>query len=295
MQERYVVAVRALCEFAAKRGDLDLRFTPSPSAQEGIAGHALVRTRRAADYETEITLTGDFRQLQVRGRADGYDPQRNRLEEIKTFRGDLSRMRENQRHLHWAQLKLYGCLFCQSRAIDHIELALVYVDIGNGRSGGQETVLTENWAASDLQAFFDAQCACFLDWAVQELAHRAARDAALQTMRFPHADFRPGQRPLSEAIYRGAMGGRRLLVQAPTGIGKTVGTLFPLLKACPGQAIDKIYYLAAKTSGRAMAIDALRRLGGLLDLRPPARENGAIATDETGGTQCPMTQRALPY
>lgn len=261
MQERYVVAVRALCEFAAKRGDLDLRFTPSPTAQEGMAGHALVRTRRAADYETEITLSGDYGPLHVRGRADGYDPSRRRLEEIKTFRGDLSRMRDNQRHLHWAQLKIYGWLFCASRAIDRIELALVYVDIGNGQSSGQETVLTETATARDLQAFFDMQCAHFLDWAMQELAHRAARDTGLTALRFPHADFRPGQRPLCEAIYRGAVGARRLLAQAPTGIGKTVGTLFPLLKACPGQSIDKIYYLAAKTSGRAMAIDALRKIG----------------------------------
>jgi len=74
----YVVAVRALCEFTARRGDLDLRFTPAPSALEGIAGHATVAARRASDnYETEITLAGTHRSLSVRGRADGYDAARN--------------------------------------------------------------------------------------------------------------------------------------------------------------------------------------------------------------------------
>ncbi|RYY95251.1 MAG: ATP-dependent DNA helicase, partial [Comamonadaceae bacterium] len=83
---QYSVAVRTLCEFTARRGDLDLRFTPAPSAQEGIAGHQLVAGRRGPAYETEISLAGEFDQLAVRGRADGYDAVLDRLEEIKTHR-----------------------------------------------------------------------------------------------------------------------------------------------------------------------------------------------------------------
>ena len=83
----YVVAVRALCEFTARQGDLDLRFTPSPTALDGIAGHATVAARRPKHYESEVTLHGEYKNLQLRGRADGYDPKRNRVEEIKTFRG----------------------------------------------------------------------------------------------------------------------------------------------------------------------------------------------------------------
>jgi hypothetical protein len=92
---RYTIAVRALCEFTAKTGDLDLRFTPSPTAQEGIAGHGVVTARRDDDYQTEIALSGDFGPLHVRGRADGYDMRANRLEEIKTYRGDLKKMPDN--------------------------------------------------------------------------------------------------------------------------------------------------------------------------------------------------------
>ena len=91
----YTVAVRTLCEFTAKRGDLDLRFTPSPDASDGRAGHAAIAARRPPGYETEIALSGTFGTLTVRGRADGYDPARQRLEEFKTYRGDLDAMREN--------------------------------------------------------------------------------------------------------------------------------------------------------------------------------------------------------
>jgi DNA excision repair protein ERCC-2 len=108
-----------------------------------------------------------------------------------------------------------------------------------------------------LQHYFEAQCEKFLYWATQELAHRAARDAALALLAFPHAAFRPGQRDLAEAVYRAGSRGRCLMAQAPTGIGKTMGTVFPLLKAAPGQRIDKVFFLAAKTSGRRLALDAL--------------------------------------
>ncbi|MDO9404753.1 MAG: ATP-dependent DNA helicase [Polaromonas sp.] len=252
---KYLVAVRALCEFTAKAGDLDLRFTPSPTAQEGIAGHALVASRRDPGYEAEVSLSGDYKSLTVRGRADGYDPAHNQLEEVKTFRGDLHTMPDNHRALHWAQVKIYGWLLCQKRGLTDINLALVYFDIASL----QETVLTEHVDAISLQAFFELHCERFLAWAGREMAHRAARDEALGTLAFPHAGFRPGQRELAEAVYRTASAGRCLLAQAPTGIGKTIGTVFPLLKATPGQ-LDKLFFLAAKTPGRRLALDALARL-----------------------------------
>ena len=121
--------MRALCEFAAKRGDLDLRFTPSPSAQEGIAGHALVAKRRGEGYEAEVSLSGRFEALEVRGRADGYCSILNQLEEVKTFRGYIEHMPDNHRALHWAQAKCYGWLMCVKLGIDEMNVALVYFNI----------------------------------------------------------------------------------------------------------------------------------------------------------------------
>ena len=252
----HIVAVRTLCEFTAREGDLDLRFTPSPTAQQGIAGHQLVASRRGAGYEREIALAGGFAGLTVRGRADGFDPARVQLEEIKTHRGDLARQPANHRALHWAQLKVYGWLMCQARGMDSLRLALVYHDLGSQ----QETVIVEEHAADDLRVFFETLCRRYADWAAREAAHRAARDAALASLRFPHPQFRPGQRRLAENVWRAAARGRCLMAQAPTGIGKTVGTLFPLLKACPTQELDKVFFLAAKTPGRQLALDALDRL-----------------------------------
>jgi DNA excision repair protein ERCC-2 len=254
---RHSVSVKALCAFGAKAGDLDLRFVPSPSAQEGAAGHRLVQGRRGAGYESELTLSSSFEGLRVRGRADGHDPQRGRLEEIKTFRGDFEAVKANHRALHWAQAKVYAWMLCERHALERIEVALVYLDL----MADKETVLEESCTREALRTHFEALCRRFMAWAVQESAHRAARDAGLGRLAFPHEGFRPGQRELAQAVYRAAAGRRCLLAQAPTGIGKTVATLFPLLKAQPAQKIDKLFFLTAKTSGRAVALRALQMLG----------------------------------
>ena len=253
----YTVAVRALCEFAAKQGDLDLRFTPSPTSQQGIAGHQTVAASRSATYCNEVSLSAEYKHLVVRGRADGFDPERQLLEEVKTFKGDLDLMPANHRHLHWAQAKVYGAMACRQFGLPALTVSLVYFDVDQQ---AEAPPLHQQCTATDLQAFFDALCERFLVWAELELAHRSRRDAALTRLRFPHEEFRAGQRDLAKAVFNAARLGRSLLAQAPTGIGKTVATLFPMLKACPGQELDKVFFLTAKGSGRALAFSALEMI-----------------------------------
>ncbi|MBH3429730.1 ATP-dependent DNA helicase [Pseudomonas alkylphenolica] len=254
----YRVAVRALCEFSAKEGDLDLRFTPSPTAQEGIIGHQRVVARRGPGYEAEISLEGQYGALQVRGRADGYDPLLNRLEEIKTHRGDLARQPHNHRQLHWAQAKVYGWLLCHQRQLDGINLALVYLDVDSDT----QTLIQQHMSVQALEEFFNTQCRVFLHWAEQQMQRIAVRDSGLQALAFPHGQFRRGQRDLAETVYKTVSTGRCLMAQATTGIGKTLGTLFPLLKAMVPQQLDKVFFLTAKTPGRALALEALQQVHG---------------------------------
>ncbi|RAI69466.1 ATP-dependent DNA helicase [Pseudomonas fluorescens] len=289
----YSIAVRALCEFTAKTGDLDLRFTPSPTALEGIVGHRTVASRRSEGYQSEVALEGQFQTLTVKGRADGYDPGQNCLEEVKTYRGDLSKQPANHRQLHWAQARIYGWLMCRKLDLPQINLALVYFDIVSEK----ETCLVEPFEATQLQQFFERHCARFLHWAQQEVAHRDGRNLAAQHLAFPHADFRPGQRHLAESVFKAVSTGRCLMAQAPTGIGKTLGTLFPVLKALAPQQLDKVFFLTAKTPGRKLALDAAQVILASADA-PPLRVLEMIARDKAcehpdkacHGESCPLAR-----
>jgi len=285
----YSVSVRNLCEFAAKAGDLDLRFTPAPSAQQGREGHQLVASRRPPGHEAEVTLSGTYHGLRVAGRADGYDAARNVLEEVKTFRGSVASIAPNHSALHWAQLKVYGWLMCQSRALEHITLTLVYFDVVEQT----EHPIPQAHTAAELQAFFEFLCDRFLGWAQSEWTHRHDRDAQLQTLEFPQLPFRPGQRDLAGAVYRACVQSRSLLVQAPTGIGKTIGTVFPALRAMPERGVDKVFFLTAKTPGRQVALEALQKVRGtgsaLRVLELVARDKACEYPDKAcHGQSCPL-------
>ncbi|WP_285349418.1 ATP-dependent DNA helicase [Pseudomonas sp. ME-P-057] len=287
------MAVRELCEFTAKAGDLDLRFTPSPTAQEGIVGHRTVAARRGAGYQSEVALSGVFHELTIRGRADGYDAELNQLEEVKTYRGDLASLPANHRQLHWAQVKVYGWLLCQQMQLTEVNLALVYFNI----ISEHETLVQQRFTAPELQAFFEAQAGIFLSWARQELAHREARDHGLSALKFPHPDFRTGQRALAESVYKAVSTGRCLMAQAPTGIGKTIGTVFPMLKAAPTRKLDKVFFLTAKTPGRKLALDALSVIArsapqlGVRVLEMVARDKACEYPENAcNGDSCPLAK-----
>jgi DNA excision repair protein ERCC-2 len=288
------IAVRSLCEFAARTGDLDHRYTPSPSAEQGRSGHARVQARRGADYQAEVRLTGQCQGLLLTGRADGYDPGRHRLEEIKTHRGDLSRVSAAQQALHWAQLRCYGALLCARDERSSIELTLVYYDIGRDR----ETCLSETATATELNQQMEVLCQAYRAWAEQEAAHVEARNQALNELKFPFAGFRTGQRPLAESVFKAVCRGETLMLAAPTGLGKTLGTLFPTLMAMPRQHIDRIFFLTARTTGRKLALDGLTRIDQAQAGRVPLRVLELVAKSHAcehpelacHGESCPLAK-----
>ncbi|BEH12650.1 ATP-dependent DNA helicase [Marinobacter shengliensis] len=290
------VAVRTLCEFAARHGDLDFRYTPAPSPEEGIAGHQAIQAKRGYGYKSEYSLTGNCMELELSGRADGYHPHKNRLEEIKTHRGDVSRIRPHQRALHRAQLRAYGALLCRQEKRKSVELALVYYDTGRDK----ETVLTETAKADELWQELETLCGRYKAWAEQEEHHREQRDALLANLRFPFLDFRPRQRQLAETVYKNSAKAGTLLLEAPTGLGKTLGTLFPALMAMPAAKQDRLFYLTCRNTARQLALDAVDKLRAAQDeLQPwPLRTLELVSKDDAcehpdkacHGESCPLAQ-----
>jgi DNA excision repair protein ERCC-2 len=248
------VSVKALAEFAAKSGSLDRRFTPGPSALEGIEGHKQVRFRRDANYQTEISLKIHYEGLMIRGRADGYDMSSNCLEEIKTFYGDFDRIPDNHRNLHWAQAKLYGWMFCTEHALTAINLSLIYFHLGDQ----EEHRLEQYFTCSELEVYGQQLAEKYWQWQ-QHINHRLKHLSNwIDQLSFPYTEFRDAQRQMAEAVYKAAATGRVLLAEAPTGTGKTLASLFPAIKAMNKTPVDKIFYLTAKTTGKHLALENLQ-------------------------------------
>lgn len=263
------VSVRNLCEFAARSGSLEFRYTPAPSADEGIIGHLTVQQRRPDPYVAEYRLTGECAGIAISGRVDGYyaNPDKCYLEEIKTHRGNINRIGPGRRALHWAQLKVYGALLCMRDKRDNIDLRLTYFEVRDE----QETPDTQTFEAALLIEFLTTLCDRYRHWAESETTHRHARDEALTALRFPYPDFRTGQRALSENVYKAARRDTPLLLQAPTGIGKTVGVLFPALKAMPASDLDRVFFLSNRNTGRQLGLDGLRSILDHQDTTVPLR------------------------
>ena len=290
------VSVRALCAFAARRGDLDLRFTPSPSAQQGREGHRLVAKRRGESYESEITLSATCGDLTLNGRADGYDPRSHELEEIKTHRGRVEDLPANQRFLHWAQARLYAWMLARERKFSEIGVCVVYFDIGSQT----ETRLSEATTTEALEDFARGLCQSYTGWAKAEAAHRERRQRWLAQLAFPMDTFRAGQRGMAAAVWRACERGENLRLQAPTGIGKTLGTLYPALRAMASRPLDRIAILSARTTARQLALNTLQ---SLRPQYPPqqampirvieivARERACEHPDKAcHGQSCPLAQ-----
>ena len=278
--ESFQVSVTTLCDFAARSGDLDLRFTPGPSASEGMEGHRLIAARRAPGFASEVPVQGELGSVQVRGRADGFSLALQLVEEVKTHKGPVERIPENQQALHWAQAMVYGHLLCQQHGLAHMDVRLLYFDLLKQK----ESRDTRRLQADELAQFFDGLCARFRRWGEQEKAHCTQLRAALQALEFPLGQMRAGQRQLAEQVFMGARRGKVLLAQAPTGIGKSLGTLFPMLKAMGEGRVDKLLFLSAKTTGRATALEALE----LLRAHPHASV-GAAGQPHAPGADGPLS------
>ena len=259
-----------------------------------MEGHRRVAASRGAHYQAEHSIQGECQGLLLKGRADGYDPVEGHLEEVKTHRGDLSRLNPGQQGLHWAQLRTYGALLCRRDGLPGIMLRLVYYDLQQGR----ESILTEDADAVALWEGLEALCDRYRQWAEQEARHRRLRDQALGQLRFPFPDFRTGQRSLSEAVYKTFALKRMALLQAPTGSGKTVGTLYPALMAMPRQNLDRLFFLTVRTTGRQLAMDGLRRIQAAQDAAIPLRILALTAREQAceyperacHGESCPLAR-----
>jgi Rad3-related DNA helicase len=260
------VSVRDLIELVWRRGDLRPEPGLRASPLEGIRGHQWIQRSRPEGYRPEVQLAREISRgeliVRASGRADGIEPGRNPplVEEIKTIAHPLILLDEDSHPLHWAQAELYAALYARQVGAPAVDVQLTYLHLGSR----QVRSFVRRKTAVDLERFAAETFERFLGWVEPLRSRRGERDASIRELGFPYPGYRPGQRELEGAV-RATMGsGRRLFAQAPTGTGKTVAVALGALEALADGSADQLFFLTAKTTGRAAAekaFDDLRRVG----------------------------------
>jgi Rad3-related DNA helicase len=257
MENGLKLGVRELVEFCCRDGDLGYDNSPGVKALEGLQTHQKIQQRYSAQGEPEVAVKYSVRvdqvEIELGGRIDllfaGEDPPR--IEEIKTVYAYAAGDEDDA--LHWAQLKCYGACYASQQGLDEINLSLNLVNLFSRREQRHSKIFHRQ----ALEEFVERILRQYLHW------HRLVSEQRLLTrqqareMDFPFERFRARQRYFAAEVYRAVVNRQRLMVEAPTGSGKTISTLFPALKAVGEDHCDQVVYLSAKVSGQQQAVAAI--------------------------------------
>ncbi len=265
--QSHIVSVRSLVEFVIQGGDLTSGgFQRRDRAQLGTRGHKRVQRSRPEGYESEVEIT--FRvensdpPLEVHGRIDGLYTHTMpvAIEEIKTTTLSLNLVEKENNPLHWAQAQCYAYMYARQNHLNEINIHLTYYHLDSQ----EEKTFERQFVLSELETFFNELVTTYLNWFRKVYAWQSRRDQSIQQLNFPFKEYRPGQRDMAVAVYKAIRDNDRLYVQSPTGVGKTIATLFPAVKSLGQGLASKIFYLTAKTSGRFVAektLEDMRQTG----------------------------------
>lgn len=292
--EEVRLSVRELVEFLLRTGSIDSRFTGFDRALEGARIHRRLQREAGEGYASEVFLRQSYPVEEflftIEGRADGIfaDPSgRTVIDEIKTTTLPSEEITGEQSPVHWAQGQVYAAIYCLQNQLEEMDVRLTYFQVD------QEEIFrfTKHFTAGELAAFVEGLLKEYLPWARRRVTWQRDRTAALESLAFPFSRYRPGQRAMAGQVYLTCREGQALFCQAPTGIGKTISTLFPALKSMGQGQGERIFYLTARTTTRQAAMDALALLGEI-----SLRSISLTAKDKI----CPLEERectpqACPY
>lgn len=255
---RIRISVRNLVEFIFRSGDIDNRIgkgAQKEAMQEGSRMHRKIQGRMGMEYRAEVPLKLEVLQeqyvLALEGRADGIITNADgvTVDEIKCMYTDVTRF-EEPIFVHKAQAMCYAYIYALQNGLDQISVQLTYCDLDTEEICRFEEAFSFFW----LERWFQDMMEAYRKWTDFQFAWRKIRQTSIQTLEFPFP-YREGQYKLVGDVYRTIHRKKILFIQAPTGTGKTISTLFPAIRAVGENLGDKIFYLTAKTITRTVAKD----------------------------------------
>lgn len=273
-RQKLHISVRNLVEFIFREGDIDNRYARGSSTEtvfEGTRIHKKIQASQGVGYQAEVPLSisieEDLYQLTIDGRADGIFTQKLErpevldehgkvhifvgegtpttcltwIEEIKGVYQNVKSMEEPM-HVHLAQAKCYAYIFAKQNELQAIGVQITYCNIDT-----EDIVQFQKaYSFDELEKWFQNLCWEYHKWAKFQCEWHMLRQASIKLLEFPFT-YREGQRKLVGDVYRSILRQKMLFIQAPTGVGKTISTVFPAVKAVGENLADRIFYLTAKT------------------------------------------------
>lgn len=250
------ISVRNLVEFILRSGDIDNRrsaMADKEAMAKGSRLHRKIQGQMGASYRAEVSLKTDVDfddfTVSVEGRADGIFEEQGRtvIDEIKGVYRAIEKMKEAA-PVHLAQAKCYAYIYALQQELEEIGVQMTYANLETEEV--RRFRLTFTFA--ELKAWFADLMEQYRKWAQFEIGWKQTRQASIPRVQFPYP-YREGQKELAGAVYRTIERKKKLFIQAPTGVGKTIATVFPAVKAVGEGHGDKIFYLTAKTITRTVA------------------------------------------
>ena len=289
------VSVRSLVEFILRSGNIDNRRVSSADAmQEGGRIHRMIQRRMGSNYHAEVGLrycyAAEKYDIVIEGRADGiiiepiepangvpeltdadFPPDMAEhimvtIDEIKGTYHDVAKMKQAV-SVHLAQAKCYAYFFAVQKSLPSIRVRMTYCHLGKTDviefNPEEIRYFHYDYTLEELREWFEGVMEQYRKWADYSFAWQNIRQDSIKALSFPF-DYREGQKELASYVYRTIYHKRKLFIEAPTGVGKTISTVFPAVKAMGEGLAEKIFYLTAKTITRTVAEDTFQLL----------RENG---------------------
>ena len=195
----------------------------------------------------------------LHGRADGLkciDDIPSQIVEIKTSSLEFEELSANTLELYWAQAKIYAHILMEKEGLSELSLKLIYVQTTTNVTTEKIQIISKNKAKD----FFNKVIESFTNWIKLQHQLKKERDLSINNLDFPFSSYRQNQYEFATAVYKTIALNKKLLVEAPTGTGKTISTIFPAIKALGTSKCQKIFYLTAKQSTRQVAEETLQLL-----------------------------------
>ncbi|QOR64577.1 ATP-dependent DNA helicase [Cytobacillus suaedae] len=252
------LSVRTLVEYVYRSGSIDNKFRTTTTLTEGTKAHKAIQSTYNETDQKEVFLKTEieyeYMLYKIEGRCDGLIFRNDDvlIDEIKSTTKDLSLINEETFPVHWAQAIVYAYIYAKDHEHKEMSVQLTYLHVVTE----EQKKFIKRFTFQDLERFVIKLVRQYAPYASLMYKHRVQRDQSIKDLTFPFSTYREGQRTLAGAIYKTIAEEKNIFANAPTGIGKTISTIFPTVKAIGEGKLERLFYLTAKTITRQTAEEA---------------------------------------